>query len=308
MKPWSYSLHQIFKKCRRQFYFTFLAASHNAKDPFRKEAFILKQLQHISSWRGSIVHSIINKEIVPQLKFGQKPGLKPLKYNVIERAHKQFYFSAEKKYREMTKKEAGENYCALFEHEYELACDLKDVEQTIRDVIRCLENLYNDKKEFLQTLENNYKCEGEVEIFYEISGARATAKIDILSLQKDKAIIVDWKVSESIPGENRMQLLTYALALSKSEKWSKRIKHIEICEYNLLLNKIWTASVEEGDFLEAEDFVFCSIEEMKTLVQDQPYKFQLLEEYDIADSIQTCIHCNYKKICLGGGLKNALPA
>jgi hypothetical protein len=41
-------------------------ASHNAKDPMRREMFILKQLKHLPVWRGILVHESLSNYFVPK--------------------------------------------------------------------------------------------------------------------------------------------------------------------------------------------------------------------------------------------------
>ena len=49
---WSFSADRCFRRCERQFFFRDIAAWHNARDPMRREAFVLKQLKTLELWHG----------------------------------------------------------------------------------------------------------------------------------------------------------------------------------------------------------------------------------------------------------------
>lgn len=94
-------------------------ASHNAKDPERREAYILKQLQHVNAWQGSLVHRVLATKFLAALRSGWPMDFDDLAAAAYELALRQFGFSANRRYREpgQSKRAAGGDYCALFEHE-----------------------------------------------------------------------------------------------------------------------------------------------------------------------------------------------
>jgi len=47
---WSFSTDKLFRRCQRQFFFREIAAHPNAKDGWRREAFILRQLKTLELW------------------------------------------------------------------------------------------------------------------------------------------------------------------------------------------------------------------------------------------------------------------
>src|SRR4051794_24761769 len=106
---WSYSAHTTLRRCQRQYIFGHMMAAHNAKDPLRREAYILKQLQQVSAWQGSVVHAVLASQFVPALRIGRAPRPSALCPAAIDLARRQFAFSAAKRYREpgLTKSAAG---------------------------------------------------------------------------------------------------------------------------------------------------------------------------------------------------------
>jgi len=56
---WSFSTDRRIRRCQRQFFFGSVAAWHNAKDPLRRESFLLSQVKGIDAWRGNLVHEAV---------------------------------------------------------------------------------------------------------------------------------------------------------------------------------------------------------------------------------------------------------
>src|SRR5688572_14515333 len=115
----SFSGERGFRRCQRQYYFRDIAAWHNAKDPVRREAFVLKQLKTIELWRGSVVHRGIEKFVIPSLENNLAVDWNAVGDQTVEMARRQLAFSALRKYRQkgLSKTAAGDDYCALSVHE-----------------------------------------------------------------------------------------------------------------------------------------------------------------------------------------------
>src|SRR5205823_1418673 len=69
---WSFSAARAFRQCQRSWFFKTCAANARAKDPKRREAYILSKLQNVSGWRGKLVDRIISQELVEALRRRQK--------------------------------------------------------------------------------------------------------------------------------------------------------------------------------------------------------------------------------------------
>ena len=64
---WSFSKHNTFRQCQRQWFFKYKFANSSAKDPMRKEAQRLSKLVNLKAWRGKIVDSVISDFIIPSV-------------------------------------------------------------------------------------------------------------------------------------------------------------------------------------------------------------------------------------------------
>ena len=65
---WSFSAHNTFRKCQRQWFYKQHVANHKAKDPLRHEAYRLSKLENVPAWRGKIVDETISEFVIPSLR------------------------------------------------------------------------------------------------------------------------------------------------------------------------------------------------------------------------------------------------
>src|SRR5580765_1849753 len=115
---WSFSTDKLFRRCQRQFFFREIAAHHSQKEPWRREAFILKQLKTLQLWRCSVIHEGMQHYVVPALRKGDPLDWNMLTEQTIQRAKAQLAFSERKRYREPgIGKGDHEAFCALIPHE-----------------------------------------------------------------------------------------------------------------------------------------------------------------------------------------------
>jgi len=114
---WSFSADRCLRRCQRQFFLQHVAAWHNARDPVRREAFLLKQVKTLALWKGSIVHRGIELYVLPQLQQNTRVDWHQVAQQTIALARRQFVFSAQRRYREagMSKAQAGDDYGRSYE-------------------------------------------------------------------------------------------------------------------------------------------------------------------------------------------------
>src|SRR5919108_3621035 len=145
---WSYSVHTAMRRCQRLLVFAHVMASHNARDPVRREAYLLKQLQHLSAWQGSLVHKVLATTFLEDLRAARPIDPTALTTAAWDLAQRQLAFSAARRYRKrgQTKREAGDEYCALFEHEHAWTVTPEALRGVRANVARCFENLAAQRK------------------------------------------------------------------------------------------------------------------------------------------------------------------
>lgn len=284
---WSISAHNAFRRCKRQYYFAHVLAHHNAqKEPFRREAYILKQLRNCKKWQGSLVEKGIEYYVLPEIKNKQTLNLDTVTNQVLDLGKRQFSFSKAKRYREpkMSKSSVNGEFCALFEHEYGEEINDIEIAEIFSNVTRCVDNL-SKWKDLLNMLYKSSDFEIQKSLPFKLNGITVKSYIDLFLFSENRPIIIDWKVAESETSDNSKQMLIYSLACYK------RYGVIpEVYEANLLKDEITHYTFTTDDLEEAEDFIFRSSKEIRFL--------ESIEDFDFANSPMTCKYCNFKKLCL----------
>ena len=297
---WSISAHNTFRRCQRQYLFGQIMASHNARDPERREAFLLKQLQSLPAWQGNLVHKGIQKYVVPWLANGSLPDRDDVIRQTLAMADRQIAFSSSCQYRVdgQSKSSAGDSYCALFEHEYGIGIAPERLEEVYETVSQCLRNLFN-QQDLLDQLRHHSGHRSEWLADFRVAGTHVVVQLDLLCFQGGQMpVIIDWKVGSSESSDYSHQVMTYALSLLRSPICQNvEAEGVSVYEVNLLKNQIKPHIVTEDKIIETEDFVFQSIEEIRAVGGDRTFESQHIEDYELARSWMTCMYCNFRKLC-----------
>lgn len=275
-------------------------ASHNAKDPIRREAFILKQLSSIDEWRGSLVHRAIELYLSKSLQQGKIISQKELVEKTIDLAQRQFDFSRKQIYNEpgFKKKDAGDNFLALRDIEYGIPIPQKNIDNLYKDIQQCYEHLYSHTR-FLKFLQSGYQYFPEYLIPIKFNDCSLVAKLDLVMFYEsgDKLCIIDWKTSRSQTSDYSKQLYFYAFVALK--KWRKyNAKDLLLVEANILQGEIKKHSISEGNLLQIEDFIYRSILDIQALTGDHKYNIDNLEDYGYANSSLSCQYCKFQRLCV----------
>lgn len=97
---WSYSAHGAMRRCQRLLVFYQVMASHAARDPDRREAYVLKQFRHLPAWQGSLVHDVLSSRFLADVRAGRRADAAALTAAARDLARRQYDFSAARRYRE----------------------------------------------------------------------------------------------------------------------------------------------------------------------------------------------------------------
>jgi hypothetical protein len=294
---WSYSAHQALRRCQRQFVFNFVVASHNARDEFRRRAFKLKQLQQLTTWQGSLIHDTLAKELpLSLLRNGTyNPTLFTISAKLL--AVRQFAFSKEGKYRSISKSSAGNDYCALYEHEFGIKLP-DDWIILIEDNLKiCFDNL-SQHEGLIDHIRSGTSHQFEKMINLSFSGINLNAQLDLFFINsKGIPVILDWKITRSETSYYTQQLLVYGYIAKRAGFIPYSIDTFELIEVNLLQNTVQQSHMGQKELLETEDFIYQSVSEMQSLLGTGIYEDLDLNEVSVANKPGTCALCNYKALC-----------
>jgi CRISPR/Cas system-associated exonuclease Cas4 (RecB family) len=298
---WAFSTHGRMRRCQRQLFFGSIAAWHNAKDPLRRESFLLSQVKSMDAWRGNLVHQAIQSFVVPRWQSRQAVPWDSVIQGTRDLGARQFAFSEKRRYREvgMSKSKAGDEYCALFGHEFGIAPPEKELEETLNSVERSLRNLAGMEKFLAHVVGRNF-YRSETAVSAEYNGVRIQGVIDLVfSGAYGHYGVVDWKdYSASSTTEARLQMSLYAWLLCKAPTWRvSQPENIELWEINLGLPSAQPYHLDQSDFDELEDFLYRSTEALRALSGDGVYRAGDLENYEYTENPNSCRFCPYQNVC-----------
>lgn len=306
---WSFSKSNIFRQCQRRWYFMDIMASHGKKNKIRRQAFLLKQLQSIHAWRGNLVDKVIEKKIIPMIRYGRSPAANENEIIdfMINLMEKQIDFGINQRHLEegMTKTKAEDIYCAFYDIEYNGSLDENKLENAKNEALISIKNLIHSElvKEFEK--EKPYLIP-QRPLSYAIDGNTIRAVPDLIALYRHKPpTIVDWKVHIG-SADYRMQLGIYAFVLANGNTHSdfKSYERLlpdptkyRLIECQLLNNKNRFYSLTEADSIEIEDKIYNSMMSMEILTSGQDFHSLDFRDFDTPYSEKTCNNCQFKKIC-----------
>ena len=301
---WSFSGDKCFRRCQRQYYFRQIAAWHNARDPLRREAFVLKQLKTLELWRGLLVHQGIERFVVPNLQPWQPIAWDEVVLGTKAMMAAQMRFSAERRYRTngVSKSKYPNEYCALVPHELGQALsdeEVKSVAETIERSFRNLEGM----SDLFSHIRGRSRYWPELPVRVNYDGAAIEVRPDLLFFRAfGKPTIIDWKVYESTGGTDaRLQTALYGWALYRSGKWSvQNPEDVELIEVRLLDPQVIRHRCTDEVFQELEDRIYRSLDEIRSLCGDGSFGNQELADYAYANNPSTCSYCPFHSICKGG--------
>ena len=194
---WSYSKSKIFASCQKKWYYQSIVAYHKTKDEDRRKAFLLKQLQSIYAWRGSLVDKIIEKEIIPRI-IRRQPINEGEIFNLAENLiEKQIEFGLNERYKEfgMTKTAAGDAYCAFYDIEYGKGLERESFKGVEKDIMKSLKNLIESKL-LSQLIDERPYMITQRNLHYNLLDSSVTAMPDLIIFHnRQSPTIIDWKVS-----------------------------------------------------------------------------------------------------------------
>lgn len=192
---WSFSTDKLFRRCQRQFYFREIAAHHSQKEPWRREAFVLKQLKTLELWRGSVIHEGIQHYVVPALRKGDALDWKLLTEQTIQRAKAQLAFSEQRRYRQPgIAKTKHADFCALIPHETGTGVTADEFDRVCTEIRTAFQRLAW-LSDLWEPLLGRKDCKAEHQIWVEFDDVKIMVQIDLLFERSlGHPTIIDWKL------------------------------------------------------------------------------------------------------------------
>lgn len=299
---WSFSADRCIRRCQRQYFLQHVAAWHNARDPVRKEGFLLKQVKTLELWIGSLVHRGIELFVVPALQANRPIAWKEAIDGTVAMARRQFEFSKARRYREekITKAKAADDYCALLGHETPEGVSGEEFARVLGTVERSFRN-FSEMEELLAEISGRGRYWPELEVRLGYDAARIEVRIDLLFFREyGKPTIVDWKVSESLGASDAdLQTALYGWALCQHPSWAvTKAEDCELLEVQLLTKTVMRHRATQDTFDRLENRIYRSVNTIKSLRGSEKYDLADLENYDFAENPNSCVFCSHRTLCM----------
>ena len=292
-KPtWSYSTYNIFKTCKRSYFYD----KYWDRSPDKWKAFRLKYITNIPMLMGNTIHSIIQKAILRRKNGLELMSLSDAKL-ILRRDFRNAYNESSKGYWRDPKKfgKKTSDTCNLFEHYYKVPEILKKAQESEANGIKSLENIWNsdiwarimtlEKQDFMTIDDPNFPS------FY-LDGIKIYAVID-LAINYNGSKIIDWKTGAKNPA-NHTQLAIYGLYAKSEWKWKPEdiVFFLAYTQEDFEFEKI---RITEEDLNQAQDIITDSYKEMQKLYNNGEPN---INDFSKVDNLNICEKCKYKEICL----------
>jgi len=303
---WSLSAAKTFKRCQRQWYYKNCLGNGNAKDPLRRKAYLLSKLHSISSWRGSIVDSVISEVIVPALRARQMPSLKIAQQSALDLFDRQLKFARQHPLHQpgLVPSKLGSDFAVFHCMEYGGGIPEVEIERAKEEINQALINLFAMTEVWAELKSARYII-AQRSLSFSHTGETVQGTPDLIAFYSDKPpLIIDWKVHFFGVYRAWIQLGIYAMALVRGNphrdfpvlsQWE--VSDLQLWEVQLLRNQIRRYELNEARISEVDNFIAESISAMKLMVGDAKKATLDPMEFLPAYSAETCRSCNYQSMC-----------
>jgi CRISPR/Cas system-associated exonuclease Cas4 (RecB family) len=299
---WSYSGSRAFRRCQRQWFFQTKFGHHRAKDPLRKEAYLLSKLQSLDAWRGSLVDEVITKNIVPIVKRPRSFNLEAVLKEAERCFHEQLDFALKNRIRENDAK-PSQALAAFHAIEYGEEITSNDIERAWKDVKTSLTNLLNMEALLAKLRQASHLVSQRSLTFKHFKGESVRAVPDLIAFYRQAPpLIVDWKVNTFGTQDHRGQLSVYAVALARCtihSDFPDKLQQYEATDFQLMEAQLLTNQLREYRLSQSDvDYVDDYIVSTSTLMNLTNNKKGLLPS-DFLSTIypDNCSRCAFRRLC-----------
>ena len=295
---WSVSRAQLFRQCRRAYYYNYYGAwgGWKADAPERvRKIYILKNLKTLPLWGGAIVHDVVKAALKSYHDEAQEfPTVEQLQTKALQMLRAGWKEAVGRLW-ESTPKSTN-----LFELYYGNGKTLPK-EQTDRlknSVFEALENFSHSAvlKEIMALPLDSWLSIDKLTSF-QIDGTKVWCALDFAWRDADGNIqIIDWKTGGEHSESLRQQLGCYGLYAM--ETWKVGAEQIK--PSGVFLNdggRRSHYSVDATLLFNVKDQILQSIQNMRSVLKDKDKNEAEEEDFPFAESPDSCLTCPFREIC-----------
>ena len=295
---WSYSRDNLFKECKREYYYNYYGSwggwEKDKVEEVTRTLYVLKNLQNRWQWKGSAVHDEIERILKELVSTGRLIPFEKSRARVTEIMRNDFRSSRDRNY--WNKSGSLRNEPGLYEHEYHPELPDHIWKKTYDEVVVCLENFYKSGvTDEIAGLPKEVICsiESMTGAYFSFNTALYYVKLDLAYSIGDRIKIFDWKTGSWQADE--LQFLIYALYAL--EELDFELDKITVTELNLFedYTKIHSFNDEQVEY--AKKYINNSIESMKSYLIDPQENEAVMSNFPRTEDRKICELCNFQKIC-----------
>jgi hypothetical protein len=297
----------MFRKCQRQWFFKNQVANAIAKDVYRKEAYYLSKLQSLAAWRGSIVDTILSDTIIPAFNRRQTPHLRSSLQQARALFDNQLVFAQQRRIREpnMTQQRGGTAYAALHAIEYDKPITDDDLSQAWNDIEQAL-TCFFEMDELAQIFRTSSQLIAQRALSFSYNGTPVRMVPDVIVFYPNQPpTIIDWKVHTFGMQNYRLQLASYAIALTQCKPHvdfprtlSKYSAHqVGLLEVQLLMKVQRQYVLTETDVESVYSYIARTAREMALALNGETQKTLSPFDFPVALDPDECQRCAFRSLC-----------
>lgn len=310
---WSFSALSTLRKCNRMYYFQYLAPTHHFKNPFRRKAFELKKSKNLLMWRGSVIDKVMELEIIPRIKYKKQLDFNAIADSAVALAKRQFQFSAQHLYKikENSESKVGSDYCILDIHDANVPYTEEDLQKVYSSVHEIISNISSIMMPDGETLLIDFLSRASFIVpnlrywSFEFENIRISPQLDLFMFVDNKAIVLDWKVSESAMSDYSRQLIIGGITVFDTyrkkalENSGRRLgfNDIGLLEVNLLKKEVKEPVFNRKAVDECIDYIYLNSEDVGKLTEGKTFDALDIEEFPMTDKESTCVFCKFRPLC-----------
>jgi hypothetical protein len=295
---WSVSRHQMFTRCRRQYYLNYYGARRvrDAANPVVSAVWWLKQITGLKTWIGSLVHEVA-QDALNTIRSGREVDDEDLMRQARER------------YRECVRASArgvkcGDRWVSLHRHAYPndpVELSTEDGEGRVEELVRSLlgseayTHILSIPPQHIREVDEPFQS-FVLEGVAELGSVKVFAIPDVL-LHDGKSIrIIDWKTGEVEAEGIAEQAGIYRLYAYQRYGLPEARITVEIAD---LLGGGESVEPPGGtpSVADATRFAYHSIGEMVALIENMSYHTVKIADFPMTDDLSICQKCGFKRAC-----------
>lgn len=285
---WSHSRDACFRRCPRQYFFTYYGAWggwERRADPRTRALYVLKHLRGRKAWVGESVHAAIHHSLAALRDGGSLFSPESIIEETLQNMRSAWRDSGEGLYWDDPKKT-----CALWEHEYDIELPDEEWKATVEHALNCLRTFFGSEVfRRIAALPRDAWLGLEDLASFDLGGTRIWVQLDFAHRDGDGVAIYDWKTGRADREATRQQLACYILYAA--QRWRVPPELIVAREFNLAANSIHDTRLANAELEALKEAILGASEEMKRLHGQAEGSFPLTADES------ACKSCNFLRVC-----------